>query len=52
MIRQLINLTTLRYDASTLDYGEVAEAAFSDYKFRKKFGSFSFTEVHVSKIAK
>ena len=43
---------TFRYDTPTLDYGEVAEAAFLDYKFKKKFGSCSFTELHVSKIAK
>ena len=41
-----------RFGATTLDYGEVAEAAFLDYKIKKRIGSFHFTEEHVSKIAK
>lgn len=41
-----------RFGATTLDYGEVAEAAFLDYKIKKRIGSFHFTEEHISKIAK
>jgi len=42
----------IRHGASTLDFGEVAEAAFLDYRFKKKICSFSLTETHISRVAK
>jgi len=41
-----------RYNTSTLDYGEVAEAAFWDFKFEKKIGCYTITEIFTGKIAK
>ncbi|XP_065886087.1 proton-coupled amino acid transporter 1-like [Dysidea avara] len=41
-----------RHNTSTLDYGEVAEAAVWDFKFEKRIGSYTVTEIFTGKIAK
>ena len=41
-----------RYDIKSLDFGEVAEAVFWQYKVNRKIRGYRFTEFTLGKIAK
>ena len=41
-----------RFDKNTLDYGQVAEVTFWEFRFKKKIGSYELDQIRSGRIAK
>jgi len=49
---RIIMIHATRFDKITLDYGQVAEVTFWEFRFKKKIGSYTINQFNAGYVAK